>query len=87
MELKDLKVVSANVQVDNSNQAESKYKISASFRTSNGAVKGIDGGSVIVKEDNKHVASFYRNLEFEGSSKEIERSRRIMNWKPGNVRV
>ena len=67
MELKDLKVVSANVQVDNSNQAESKYKISASFRTSNGAVKGIDGGSVIVKEDNKHVASFYRNLEFEGS--------------------
>lgn len=67
MELKDLKVVSANVQVDNSNQAESKYTISASFRTSNGAVKGIDGGNVIVKETNTHVASFYRNMEFEGS--------------------
>lgn len=67
MELKDLKVVSANVQVDNSNQAGSKYKISANFRTSNGVVKGIDGGNVTVKETNAHVASFYRNMEFEGS--------------------
>lgn len=67
MVLNDLKVVSANVQVDNSNQAESAYKISANFRTSGGQVKGIDGGSVIEKESSTHVASFYRNLEFEES--------------------
>ena len=67
MVVSDLKVVSANVQVDNSNQEEGKYKISASFRTSNGAIKGIDSGMVIGKDENTHVASFYKNIEFEDS--------------------
>lgn len=67
MVLKDLKVVSANVQVDNSNQENGKYKISASFRTKDGAIKGIDSGMVIAKDKNEHDASFYKNIEFEDS--------------------
>lgn len=67
MVISDLKVVSANIQVDNSNQEEGKYKISASFRTSNGAIKGIDSGMVIAKDKNEHDASFYKNIEFEDS--------------------
>jgi hypothetical protein len=67
MELKDLKVVSANVQVDNSNEVNGKYKISASFRTKDGAIKGIDSGMVISKESSEHDASFYKNIEFEDS--------------------
>lgn len=65
MVISDLKVVSANVQVDNSNQEDGKYKIGASFRTSNGQIKGIDGGTVVT--DGNHVASFYKNIEFEDS--------------------
>lgn len=67
MNLSDLKVVSANVQVSNENQEEGKYKISASFRTSNGTIKGISSGTVIAKESGEHYASFDKNIEFEES--------------------
>lgn len=67
MNLSDLKVVSANIQVDNSNQTDGKYRISASFRTQNGEMKGVDGGLIIVKDNGKHATSFYKNIEFEDS--------------------
>lgn len=65
MLVSDLKVVSANVRVDNSNQTEGKYKIGASFRTKDGEIKGIDSG--VVTEDGKQLASFYKNIEVEDS--------------------
>ena len=67
MVLSDLKVVSAHIQVDNSNEENGKYKISASFRTQDGVIKGIDGGIVVSVESGKQNASFYKNVEFEDS--------------------
>ena len=67
MDLRDLKVLSANVQVSNQNQVLAKYNISANFRTSNGVLKYIDGGSVVLKESNKQLSFFHKSYEEGGS--------------------
>ena len=66
MELKDLKVESASVRVSNSNEAEPKYKISASFATRNGVLTRVDSGSVI--KDNEREADFWSNVEGQPST-------------------
>lgn len=63
----DLKLVSANVQVNNEKQINAKYNISATFRTKNNELKGIDSGTVKLIEQDSYVASFSKNVEFEDS--------------------
>lgn len=67
MTINDLKLVSANVQVNNENQINAKYNISATFRTKNNELKGIDSGMVKLIEQDSYVASFSKNIEFEDS--------------------
>lgn len=67
MELKDLKVESANVFVTNANQKDAKYSISAHFSTIAGKLRRIDNGTVKDRETEKIVATFYKDVEYDRS--------------------
>lgn len=64
MQLSDLKVESASVQVSNASQIGAKFKISANIETRDGKLTRINGGTVIVVEGNTQVANFSKDLEY-----------------------
>lgn len=67
MNLTDLKVESASVNVSNAGQADAKYKISANFATKSGKLTRIDSGNVNLKESGESVASFHKDVEYGNS--------------------
>lgn len=67
MELKDLKVEYASVNVSNANAVDSNYRVTASFNTRAGKVTSVNGGTVSEKESGNQIANFNINYEYQNS--------------------
>lgn len=66
MRIEDLKVENASVRVSNAKADGAKYKISANFRTNNGKLTNVEGGSV--SNENGQIATFYVNLDMNNAT-------------------
>lgn len=66
MTTEDLKVENANVRVSNANEEGRVYDIMATFTTSNGVLKRVEGGQV--QKNGLMVASFYTGHDSDKST-------------------